>query len=71
MSRQTFEFYKDQLKDASLQTLREMVDNATEMPDNRKMLFYAAISRGMTATARSAMARWLFDTQPTEPLTND
>jgi len=66
MTRQSLDFYKDQLKNANLDTLEEMIKEATEMPFRQKILFYAAINRGMVENVRSAIARYLYTNQPTE-----
>jgi hypothetical protein len=66
MSRQTLDFYKDQLKNTSFEALQVIVDNATEMPLETKMLFHVAVSRGTIESCRSAIARWLYVNQPTD-----
>jgi hypothetical protein len=66
MTRQSLDFYKEQVKNSSLDTLKTMIDQAGEMPANQKRLFYAAINRGMVENVRSAIARYLYTNQPTE-----
>lgn len=73
MTRQTLDFYKDQLKDATPDTLQLMVDDDQKMPGKDKIFYRAMLCYAFShnhfdliALLRTRLANWFYDQQEKE-----